>query len=191
MPSPTPAPARDARPLTRRDAVRIGVLTSGSALLVACTRASGGDTEPTAPGGPEDPDRGLRAEIGTQEGALIALYAAAVAKLSGREAKAVAALGARHDAYRQAIDPDGLATASPTGSPSPSTTRPSASPSPSVSLPSSSAGIVAALRKAERGAASARLAQSLRAVDGELARVIVLAGTGAAGAAEVLAGGVG
>lgn len=181
MPVPTP--------LTRRDVVRIGLATSATALLVACTRASGGDTEPTAPGGPEDPDRALRAEIGRQEGELIALYAAAVAALSGRESKAVAALGARHDAYRQAIDPDGLATAAPTGSPSPSTTRPS--PSPSVSLPSSSAGIVAALRKAERGAASARLAQSLRAVDGELARVVVLAGTGAAGAAEVLAGGIG
>ncbi|MFN8169445.1 MAG: hypothetical protein U0S36_11755 [Candidatus Nanopelagicales bacterium] len=181
MPAPTS--------LTRRDAVRLGLLTSGSALLVACTRASGGDTEPTAPGGPDDPDRALRAEIGAQESALIALYAAAVAKLSGGEAKAVAALGARHDAYRQAIDPDGLATAAPTGSPSPSPSRPS--PSPSTSLPSSSTGIVAALRKAERGAASARLAQSLRAVDGELARVVVLAGTGAAGAAEVLSGGVG
>jgi hypothetical protein len=47
--------------------------------------------------------------------------------------------------------------------------------------------VLAALRGLERTAAADRAAQSVRASDPELARTIVLAGTGAAGAATVLA----
>lgn len=178
---------------TRRDVVRLGLVAAAGASLAACTRGSDGSPAPTAPGGPKDPDRALRAEVGRQETALSALYAAAAAKLPGAQAAAVTALGARHAAYRQAIDPDGLATQAPSAdasdgaSPSPSR---SASPTPAVSLPSGATDIVAALRKAERTAATSRVGQSVRAVDAELARLIVLAGTGAAGAAEVLVGGV-
>jgi hypothetical protein len=166
--------------------VRLGLVAATGASLVACTRSSDGTPAPTAPGGPKDPDRALRAEVGADETALSALYAAASARLTGATATAITELGSRHAAYRQAIDPDGTATRPPSDGSSPSTT-PSARPA--VTLPSGTAEIVAALRKAERDAASARAAQSLRAVDAELARLIVLAGTGAAGAAQVLVGG--
>ena len=129
---------------------------------------------------------------GAQETALSALYAAATPKLPAAQAAEVTALGARHAAYRQAIDPDGLATRSPSpdlaSSGAPSASR-SSSPTPAVTLPASPTDILATLRKAERTAAAARVPQSVRAVDAELARLIVLAGTGAAGAAEVLTGG--
>ena len=170
--------------LTRRAVVRLGGATALGAVLVACTRGSDLTPGPTDPGGPLDPDRGLRAEIGAQEAALVRLYAAAVAALPGRQSSAAATIGARHDAYRQAIDPDGIATQSPSGSASPtgaSSSPAAASPSPTPTLPTAPAAIAAVLRTAERGAATARLSQSLRAVDPELARIIVLAGAGAAG----------
>jgi hypothetical protein len=166
--------------------LRAGLATSAAAALAACTRSSDGTPAPTAPGGPKDPDRALRAEVGADETALSALYAAASAKLSGATATAITELGARHAAYRQAIDPDGTATRPPSDGSSPST---SPSARPPVALPEGTSAIVAALRKAERDAATARAAQSLRAVDAELARLIVLAGAGAAGAAQVLVGG--
>jgi hypothetical protein len=172
--------------------LRVGLATSAAAALAACTRSSDGTPSPTAPGGPKDPDRALRAEVGADETALAALYAAASAKLSGATATAITELGARHTAYRQAIDPDGLATRPPSetasGSVSSSPSR-SAGAVPTPTLPSGASEIVATLRKAEREAASTRSAQALRAVDAELARLIVLAGTGAAGAAQVLVGG--
>lgn len=175
---------------TRRAVLRAGLAASAAAALAACTRSSDGTPSPTAPGGPKDPDRALRAEVGADETALSALYAAAGAKLSGATATAITELGARHTAYRQAIDPDGLATRAPSdaasgsGSASPSTTT-----RPVPTLPSGESEIVATLRKTEREAASTRSAQAQRAVDAELARLIVLAGAGAAGAAQVLAGG--
>jgi hypothetical protein len=178
---------------TRRDVVRLGLVAAAGAALAGCTRGSDGTPGPTAPGGPEDPDRALRAEIGAQETALSALYASAVEVLPAAQAAGVTRLGERHEAYRQAIDPDGLATQSPSGTASAGSTSgspsPSASPAPTTARPSTPAAAIEALRKAEQRAASTRITQSVRAVDAELARLIVLAGAGAAGAAEVLAGG--
>lgn len=173
--------------VTRRDVLRIGAVLAGTAggaaLLSACT--GGGQPAPTEPGGPEDPDRGLRAEIGRSEAALIALYAEAAPRLSGEAAARVAALGERHPAYRQAIDPDRLAEATPTAADgSTPSTVPSASAT--ASLPADQAAVLAALVAAETAAAEERARQSVAAVDGELARVIVLAGSGSAAAAEAL-----
>jgi hypothetical protein len=179
---------------TRRDVIRLGLVAAAGAALAGCTRGSDGTPGPTAPGGPEDPDRALRAEIGAQETALSGLYASAVEVLPAAQAASVTRLGERHEAYRQAIDPDGLATQSPNGTASATgstsgSPSPSASPAPTAARPSTPAAAIEALRKAEQRAASTRITQSVRAVDAELARLIVLAGAGAAGAAEVLAGG--
>lgn len=169
--------------VTRRDVLRLSAVVAGAAALSACT-GGGGQPAPTDPGGPEDPDRGLRAEIGRSEAALIALYAAAVPRLDGALAAKVATLGERHPAYRQAIDPDRLADATPTpeqggsASPQPST--------PAPTLPASPEGVLTALREAETAAAEDRARQAVSATDGELARVIVLAGAGSAAAAQVL-----
>ena len=99
------------------------------------------------------PTAALRAEIGRAGAALVALYAAATHGCPAATAKAVAALGARHDAYRQAIDPDGLATRlrRPASGTSGVRTRPPSPAPPTV--PAASEGIIAALRKAERDAA--------------------------------------
>jgi hypothetical protein len=156
---------------------------AGAALLSACT-GGGGQPDPTEPGGPEDPDRGLRAEIGRSESELIALYAAAAAVLTGREAERVATLGERHPAYRQAIDPDRLAEAAPTAAEG---TTPSTAPTtPAPVLPTDPAEVVAVLAAAERAAAEDRARQCVQAVDGELTRVIALAGAGSAAAAAAL-----
>ena len=170
---------------TRRDVVRLGLVAAAGASLAACTRGSDGSPAPTAPGGPKDPDRALRAEVGRQETALSALYAAAAAKLARR------AGGVGHGARRTARGvPPGHRPGRPRDAaaerrrrrtaPRRAPSR-SASPTPAVSLPSGAADIVAALRKAERAAATSRVAQSVRAVDAELARLIVLAGTGRRG----------
>ena len=187
--------------LTRRDVVRLTLAAAATAALVGCTRQSGGEPAPTEPGGPEDPDRALRAEVGRAEARLTALYVASTATLPTATATRLRLLGERHEAYRQAIDPDRLAdllaSGSPTPSASPSTGLPPGSangtPSPSTSTSPSTtpAGVVRALRAGETEAARARASQSVRAVDPELARVIVLAGAGAAAAAQVLSGGAG
>jgi hypothetical protein len=175
--------------VTRRDVLRLGAVVAGSAagaaLLSACT-GGGGQPSPTEPGGPEDPDRGLRADIGRSESALIALYAAAAAALAGRPAERVAAIGERHPAYRQAIDPDRLADATPAAEEGSTQTASSPSPSSSPVLPTAPADVLAVLVAAERAAAEERARQCVSAVDGELARVIVLAGAGSAAAAEAL-----
>lgn len=175
--------------LTRRDVLRLGLVAAATAGLTACTTASNGNPAPTDPGGPEDPDRALRAEIGRDETRLSALYAAAAAVLGGAAATRVTAVGARHDAYRQAIDPDGLATAAATAS------APAGPSGPSAALPSATASALppvtaatalSVLTSAETAAAAARATQSVAAVDPSLVRVIVLAGAGAASAAAVL-----
>jgi hypothetical protein len=164
----------------------MSAVVGAAATVAACTNG-GGEPAPTDPGGPEDPDRGLRAEIGRSETALIDLYAAATGVLSGATREVVAGLGERHPAYRQAIDPDGLATQSPTASPTGSASpSPPASPSPAPTVTSATA--VAVLLEAESRAAKQRAAQCVRATDPELARVIALAGAGCAAAAEVLRG---
>lgn len=172
--------------LSRRDVLRLGLVVAGAAGLAACTTASNGSPTPTDPGGPEDPDRALRAEIGRDESRLVALYAAATAVLTGAVASRVAAVGARHDAYRQAIDPDGLATASATASGTPGASTAATEP---ALPPVTASTAVRVLTAAETAAATARATQAASAVDPSLARVVVLAGAGAASAAAVLATG--
>lgn len=178
--------------LSRRDVLRLGLVAATAAGLAACTTASNGNPTPTDPGGPEDPDRALRAEIGRDESRLVALYAAAGAVLTGAVASRVTAVGARHDAYRQAIDPDGLATASVsasgTGTAS-GTAGASTAPTAPALPPVTAATALSVLTAAETAAAAARATQSASAVDPSLTRVIVLAGAGAASAAAVLAAG--
>ncbi len=176
--------------LSRRDVLRLGLVAATAAGLAACTTASNGNPTPTDPGGPEDPDRALRAEIGRDESRLLALYAAAGAVLTGAAASRVAAVGARHEAYRQAIDPDGLASASASATAS-GTASGSASAAPTTpALPAvTAANALSVLTAAENAAAAARATQSASAVDPSLTRVIVLAGAGAASAAAVVASG--
>jgi hypothetical protein len=177
-----PVPPRTS--LTRRDALRLGVLAAAGATLTACTTASNDGSPTTAsPGGPEDPDRGLRAELAASEQALSDLYAEVAPTLPVVLATRITALGSRHDAYRAAVDPAG-ATAPAAGS-SPGSITAAASASPART----SGDVAFALRRlrtAETAAAAARATQSARATDAELARVVVLTGAGAAGAAEVL-----
>ena len=116
--------------LTRRDVVRLTLAAAATAALVGCTRQSGGEPAPTEPGGPEDPDRALRAEVGRAEARLTALYVASTATLPTATATRLRLLGERHEAYRQAIDPDRLADLLASGSPS---------TSPSTGLPTGSA----------------------------------------------------
>ena len=176
--------------LSRRDLLRLGLVTAAATGLAACTTASNGSPAPTDPGGPEDPDRALRAEIGREETRLIALYAAAAGVLTGAVAQRVAVVGARHEAYRQAIDPDRLATDAAVTITSASTGATGAPvPSALPALPTMTATTaVSVLAAEETAAAAARAAQSATAVDVSLARVVVLAGAGAASAAAVLAG---
>ena len=178
---------------TRRDALRWSAVAAGTALLVpalsACT-SDPGDPTPTDPGGPEDPDRGLRAEIGRSESELVALYSAAAAALGASAGATVATIGERHKAYRQAIDPDELASLPPSAlasDGSSASASASASPVATPSLPSSRAGILATLLDAEQSAAAQRATQCVQAVDAELARIVALAGAGCAGAAAMLA----
>jgi len=174
--------------LSRRDVLRLGLVVSAGAGLAACTTASSSGTPTqTDPGGPEDPDRALRAEVGADEARLTALYAAAETVLTGTSATRTASLGERHATYRAAVDP-ASASAAPNGSGSPSTSQVgSGSPSASATVPAvTAATALKVLVAAEASAATERATQSARATDPELARVIVLAGTGAAAAAAAL-----
>ncbi len=177
---------------TRRDALRWSAAAAGAALLApalaACT-TDPGQPAPTDPGGPEDPDRALRAEIGRSESGLVDLYTAAAAALGASGGAAVALVGERHKAYRQAIDPDDLASLPPSAlatAEGSASTSPTASPSSTPTLPSGKAGIIATLLDAEQAAAASRATQCVTAVDPELARVVALAGAGCAGAAAML-----
>jgi len=164
--------------LSRRDVLRLGLVVSAGAGLAACTTAtSSGTPTQSDPGGPEDPDRALRAEVGADEARLTALYAAAAKVLTGSAALRAAALAPRHAAYRAAVEP-ASSSATPSGS---------SSPSASASVPVVTASTaLQVLVAAEAAAATARATQSTRATDAGLARVIVLAGTGAAAAAAAL-----
>ena len=172
--------------LSRRDVLRLGLVVTAAASLAACTTASNGGRAATDPGGPDDPDRGLRALIGRDESRLSALYASAALVLTGAAATRVAAVGARHEAYRQAIDPDRLEASSAVASGTPGAT---AAPAAPTLPPVTEATALRVLTAAEAEAAAARATQSTSAVDPSLARLIVLAGTGAASAAAVLAAG--
>jgi hypothetical protein len=171
--------------LTRRDALRLGVIAAAGAALTACTTASDGTAPTTAsPGGPEDPDRALRAEVAASEHQLSTLYAEIAPTLPLALASRITALGSRHAVYGAAVDPASASSSATTGAASGS-----ASPSRTTTRSGTSSDVRFALRRlrtAETAAAAARATQSTRATDSELARVIVLTGTGAAGAAEVL-----
>jgi hypothetical protein len=162
--------------LSRRDVLRLGLVTSAGAGLAACTTASSSGTPTqTDPGGPEDPDSALRADVAADEARLTALYAAAAKVLTGATAARTSALGERHAAYRAAVAP-ASASSSPSGSASASPTVPAVTAATALKV----------LVAAEAAAATSRATQAARAADPELARVIVLAGTGAASAAAAL-----
>jgi hypothetical protein len=185
--------------LQRRDLLRIaGVATAGAALS-ACT-TSGDSTHPStaSPGGPEDPDRALREAVAADEKRLVAAYGAITGLPTALQAR-VAELGSRHAVYAAAVLPTTpIASSSGSGSASgtaagAASTSGSASGSPSGPPPPAdqahgAAVTLRALKALETRAAADRAAQSVRATDPELARTIVLAGTGAASAAQVLTG---
>ncbi len=175
--------------LSRRDLLRLGLVVSAGASLAACTTASSSGTPTQSdPGGPEDPDRALRAEVAADEARLTALYAAASKVLTGTPATRASAVGQRHEAYRAAVLP---ATGSTAGSATPSGASGATGATGAPTLPPVSAGTaLKVLVAAETAAAAARATQSASATDAELARVIVLAGAGAAAAAAALSAGV-
>jgi hypothetical protein len=159
--------------LTRRDVLRLGTAVAAGASLAACTTASNtgpSQSAPPTPGAPDDPDSRLRLSIAGDEQELGVLYQYVAGLLPAKTAARVTALGARHDAYSQAISPGTVV--------SPATPEPQSGKDPAV--------LVKRLRTAETRAAALRAQQSLTAHDTELARLIVLAGAGAASAAEVL-----
>jgi len=168
-------PETSPRGLLRRDLLRLaGVAVTGAA-LAACTTSPSPGPSTASPGAPDDPDLALRSEVAADEAALSQLYAASTPVLPAALRTEVTALGARHADYRAAVIAG--ATVSATSTPSATATT-----STSASL------ALSRLRAAERAAASSRAEQSVRARDPELARILVLAGTGAAAAAEVLRG---
>jgi hypothetical protein len=144
------------------------------ASLAACTTAS--NTGPQAssstptPGAPDDPDAQLRLTVAGNEQELGVLYQYVASLLPAKTAAQITALGARHEAYRKAVSPN--AAVSP--------------PTPAPQSGKDPAALITRLRTAETKAAALRAQQSLTAQDSELARLIVLASTGAASAAEVL-----
>jgi hypothetical protein len=173
--------------VSRRDVMRFAVIGGVVGTLAGCTSSTGPDPKPTSPGGPEDPDRALRAEIGRDQARMTSLYEAADVPASvGAQ---VTAVGERHRAYGRAIDPKSLGSA-PT-SPTPSgSTPPSTEPSPSNAgqvppTPIPTLGLKG-LRRAELASSAVLLKQANRAADPELARLIVLAAAGSAAAAESL-----
>jgi len=171
--------------MTRRTALRATAALVAAGAVAACTPAPG-TPSPTDPGGPEDPDRVLRATIGSAEQALSALYLRAAAVLPRAGAAAVTTLGARHAAYRVAVDPDGLATRPPTQTPTDSTS-PASTPSPAPTYPAvTAANALTVLRDAETAAARDRARQCAQAVDPDLARIVALTGAGCAAAASWL-----
>ena len=189
--------------LQRRDVLRLAGVAVAAGALAACT-TSGDSTRPTSvsPGAPDDPDRALRDAVADDELRLAAAYAAVTGLPTELQAR-VTALGSRHPVYAAAVRPlapsgsGSAGSATPTGagsstsaagSPTPdATTSPaSGTPKPADQINGAEAAL-RRLRELERKAAADRAAQSVRASDPELARTIVLAGTGAAGAATVLA----
>ncbi len=159
--------------LTRRDVLRLGTAAAAGASLAACTTASNTgqpQSTPPTPGAPDDPDAQLRVTVSGGEQVLSGLYQYVATLLPANAAAKVTALGVRHDAYQKAISPHATASI----------------PSPEPQSGKDPAALIKRLRTAETQAAAERAQQSLTAQDTELARLIVLAGAGAASAAEVL-----
>ena len=188
--------------LRRRDLLRFAGVAMAGAALTACT-TSGDSTHPStaSAGGPEDPDRALRAAVASDEQRLVAAYAE-VTGLPAPLQTRVAALGSRHAVYAAAVLPvspgaSSTGSGSTSGAASGSGSTPASTAGPASGSPSGTprpadqaadaAVALRSLKALETQAASDRAAQSARATDTELARTIVLAGTGAASAAQVLA----
>ena len=173
--------------VSRRDVMRFAVIGGVVGTLAGCTSSSGPDPKPTSPGGPEDPDRVLRAEIGRDQAQMTALYEAAeVPAVIGAQVKAI---GERHRAYGQAIDPKSSGSAGPSpAAPEPASSPASPSPATYAVTPAPSTPTLGpkGLRKAELASSATLIKQAGRAVDPELARLIVLAAAGSAAAAESL-----
>lgn len=185
--------------ISRRTFVRLGIGGGVALFLMACKGSTPGiSTNPTAdptadsavpvdPGGPQDPDRELRAEVGGQQLVLIGLYSLAKGGLSTLVDARVALLGTRHEAYRQAISPDRSSEPATSVTPSGGSTSPSAKPSPTTSQSDIGTGnSLQDLIVAETASAARFIEQSMRASDPELVRLLVLAGAGSAAAAAVL-----
>lgn len=171
--SPQRRPAR----ITRREVLSAVVGGCGALLLAGCTGSpSASSTGPgPVPSGSDDPDGPLRATVAAAERALAARYAAAVA--ARPTLATVLAVGARHDAYAAAVQ---------AASPTPPGTTGTAAARPPKSM--SDEQLLASLAAAEREAAADRVTQCGRAGDAELARILALAGAGAAAARAVLDG---
>ena len=187
--------------LQRRDLLRFAGVAMAGAALSACT-TSGDSSHPStaSPGSPEDPDRALREAVASDEQRLAAAYAAVTGLPAALQSR-VTVLGSRHAVYAAAVRPPatpGSGSANGTTSSGGGSSTSSATTSPSSGNGSSgtpkpadqanqAAVTLRALHALEAKAAADRAAQSVRASDADLARTIVLAGTGAAGAATVLA----
>jgi len=172
--------------VSRRDVMRFAVIGGVVGTLAGCTSSSRPDPQPTSPGGPEDPDQALRAEIGRAQAQLTALYEAADVPAVIRAQ--VTAIGERHRAYGQAIDPKSLGSAGSSPAAEPSASPASPSPATSAVAPAPPTPTLGrkGLRRAELASSAALIKQAGRAVDPELARLIVLAAAGSAAAAESL-----
>lgn len=169
-----PVPSqRRATPITRRGLFAAAV-GAGAAVLAGCTGApSASSTGPGPLPTATDSDGPLRATVAAAELALAARYAAAL--VARPRLSAVLAVGARHDAYAAAVQP---------GSPSPSTPAGADASRPPRSMTDDA--LLASLAETERETAAQRVRQCARAHDAELARVLALAGAGAAAAGAVL-----
>ncbi len=163
--------SRSTATVSRREMLRVTVVGGLAAAVAGCTTSSGGQSTPTSPGGPEDPDRALRDQVGAEQRRLVALYANA--DVPSAVASNVTTLGSRHVAYGQAINPAGQVV--PT----------SADAAPSANASTEPVGLKG-LRKAELSSSTMLIEQASKAVDPELARLLVLSAAGSAAAAEAL-----
>jgi hypothetical protein len=156
QPTPVPAPTR------RR------VLAGFAAALVTagvggCSDRGSRPRPSPVPSPPPDPDAGLRASVVADKQALLERYAA-TARRHPRLAGRLGPLRADHDAHLAALG----------GRPGPAATGSAAPTVPPV--PADPRAAVRALEQAEHAAAASRIAQCVRAVDGELAALIASLG---------------
>lgn len=173
--------------VSRRDIMRFAVVGGVVGALAGCSSSPEPEPKPTSPGGPDDPDRALRAEIGRDQAHMTALYEAA--DVPAAISVQVMAIGERHRAYGHAIDPKAQSSdASSSGTPPPAGSSADPSPATSGAVPAPQTPVLGrkGLRRAELASSSTLIKQADRAVDSELVRLIVLAAAGSAAAAESL-----
>jgi hypothetical protein len=149
--------------LTRRRVLAGFVAALVTAGVGGCSDRGSPRPPSPAPSPPPDPDAGLRASVVADKQALLERYAATVRRhprLAGR----LGPLRADHAAHLAALG----------GRPGPAATGPAA---PTVRpVPADPGAAVRALEQAEQAAAARRIAQCVRAVDGELAALIASLG---------------